>query len=62
MIKQTKDHRDHHTVAAVYILIAENSNNSKQNCAGISHREDCWIKQKRNRAANHYFTSDHQCL
>ena len=29
---------------AVYILIAENSNSSKQKHAGISHGEDCWIQ------------------
>ena len=30
--------------AAVYNLIAENSNSSEQKHAGISHGEDCWIQ------------------
>ena len=42
MIKQTKEHRDHHS-SRLYLNRCKPDSNSKQKRAGISHGEDCWI-------------------
>ena len=48
--------------AAVYILIAENSNNSEQKRAGITHGEDCWIQtEKKSQPTSISFEIDGVC-
>ena len=50
-IKQTKEHCD----AAVYILMAENINNSEQKHVGISQEKIVGSKQKRNRSQSSFY-------